>query len=317
MTGFQMTGFEAFLAAEFPGARITEISGSNNRVHLVRTGTSALVAKHVTDTDIPLDYLAAATEALARHLPTQRILRVYQCERGDPYDAVFAEYVEGRDLATVLAQDPGAVPAAELVDLLCRFVLACRDLPRLRDGFTMYKRDAPEFASHQEFAEYYANRYWGRVRPFYLGTPVAELVDGWLAGGFAAATSRHPAPFSVTAIDANLKNFIVTPEHAIVVLNVPIAAVSTPAHAVGAISAHLRHQPAHRLLLDAVADGICAADVELVAHFEAWALLGILSFYAVRQPELRDQWCNWGSPVPLYEDFANLVQEHLTGAVRP
>lgn len=309
-----VTTFEAFLAAEYPGARISEISGSNNVVYQVRSGDDVLVAKHVTDTDIPLTYLALANTRLAEHLPVQRILRVCETERGDPFDAVFAEYVEGRDLASLVARDDGTVSTSDLVDTLCRFVTACRDLPAMHDGFGMYKRDAPILGSHREFVLHYANRYWGRVRPFYDGTSVGANVDEWLASGYAAAAERNPAPTTVVAIDANLKNFIVAPDGRIVVLNVPIAAPSTPAQAVGAISAHLRHREPHKHFLAAVEDGICAADAELVPHFELWALLGIMSFYAVREPDKQREWRNWGSPVTLDSDFRSLVETVKQGA---
>jgi hypothetical protein len=49
----------------------------------------------------------------------------------------------------------------------------------------------------------------------------------------------------------------------------------------------------------------------MIAHFELWALLGILSFYAVRHPEERDSWRDWGSPVLLEEDFRGLVGDLL------
>ncbi|MGQ0840310.1 phosphotransferase [Actinokineospora sp.] len=309
-----MSTFPDFLAAEFPGAEITELSGSNNVVYQVRSGSEVVVAKHVTDTDIPLTYLADATAKLAEQLPVQRILRVCERDRGEPFDAVFAEYVEGRNLATVLAEDERAVPTADLVAHLCRFVTACREMPKMHDGFGLYKRDAPVIGTHREFVEHYGRRYWNRARPFYDGTRVGTAVDEWLSGGFAAAAERNPAAFTVVAIDANLKNFIVTPDGRIVVLNVPIAGFSTPAHAVGAISAHLRNREPHKHFLDAVEGGICADDADLVPHFELWALLGILSFYAVREPNRQREWRNWGSPVSLDEDFRNLVETHISRA---
>lgn len=95
------------------------------------------------------------------------------------------------------------------------------------------------------------------------------------------------------------------------VLNVPIAAVSTPAHAVAAISAHLRNRKVRHQFLDAAAEGICTEDLEMVPHFELWQLLGILSFYAVREPDRQREWQNWGSPVPLDEDFRSLVETRV------
>jgi hypothetical protein len=314
--GAAVTAFEQFLATEYPDTAISQLSESNNSVFLVQSTAGPIVAKHVTDVDISLAYLAEANARLADFVPVQKIFRVYQTEQGDPFDAVLAEYVEGTDLATVLAENESAIPADQLAGYLVDFVTACRALPRIHDAFGMYKRSAPIIDSYQEFLEYYARRYWGRVRPFYAGTPIGDAVDEWVDGGFAAAARSHPAPFTVVPVDANLKNFIVTPQGAIVALNLPIAAVSTPAHAVAAISVHLRHRAVHQRFLELVADGLCKDDFAMVAHFELWTIIGILSFYAVREPDRRGEWRDWGSPVLLDDDFIGLVQSLLCGSDR-
>ncbi|MDT0266104.1 phosphotransferase [Streptomyces sp. DSM 44915] len=311
-----MGTFQDFLAAEFPGARVSELSGSNNTVFHVESDDGPMVVKHVTDTDIPLSYLADANARLAEFMPVQRVFRVCETERGDPFDAVFSEYLEGENLATLLERPDAGPTTEELVDHLCRFVLACRELPRLHDGFGLYKREAPVLGSHPDFVLHYARRYWGRARPFYEGTPVGRAVDAWLDEGLAAALRRHPVPYTVVSIDSNLKNFLVTPDGRIVVLNVPIAGHSTPAHAVGAISTHLRGREPHQPFLRAAAERLCPQDADLVPHFELWGLLGILSFYAVRHPDQRHSWRNWGSPVLLDEDFRGLVEGQILGSAR-
>jgi Phosphotransferase enzyme family len=309
-----MSEFRTFLDETFDGAQIKELSGSNNTVYLVRTGAGEVVAKHVTDTDIPLTYLAAASARLAGHIPVQRILRVYETERGDPFDAVIAEYVEGHDLATVLSGAAGVAPPADLAGYFCRFLAACRELPRMHDGFGLYKRGAAAIPTHPEFVRYYANRYWSRVRPFYAGTPVVAAVDDWIATGFEAAAGRVADAYPVVPVDANLKNFILTPDGRVVLLNVPIAARSLPAHAVAAVSIHLRNRPYHEEFLRAAGTGPDAVALDLVPHFEMWTMLGILSFHAVRDPRRPREWRNWGAPAPLYEDFRGLVARHLLGS---
>jgi hypothetical protein len=307
-----VTGFRDFLGMEFPHADVTEISGSNNLVYLVSTAGGPLIAKEVIDTDIPLNYLAEANARLAQSVPTQTIHRVLQVAAGDPFDAVFAEYVEGRDLSGALAEDEAALPTERLVAFLCRFIAACREMPIMGDGFGLYKREAPRFGTHQEFAEFYARRYWSRVRPCYDGDDVQRAVDQWLDGGFRAAAEKNTAPTDVMAVDANLKNFVLRPDGRIVVLNVPIAARSTPAHAAGAVGLHLRNRGAHRPFLDAVSTDICPEDAAMVPHYELWGLLGILSFYAAKQPGRQREWRNWGSRVLLDDDFRNLVTSHFT-----
>lgn len=306
-----MISFAAFLEQQYPGSDITELSRSNNSVFLVTSAARALIAKQVTDADISLDYLAIANGCLASHLPVQRIFRIYQQDQGDPFDGVLAEYVEGTDLATVLAHDQAALPAAELASYLIRFLAACRELPRMHEGFGLYKRGAPILHSYQEFLGHYARRYWGRARPFYAGSPIGAAVDDWVEHGLASAVRRHPAPLAVVPIDANLKNFILTPDRGIVALNVPIAGVSTPAHGVAAVSVHLRNRPLRETFLAAAQHGSCPADCAMVEHFELWTLIGILSFYAIREPDGRGEWRDWGSPRLLDDDFQALVQRLL------
>lgn len=212
----------------------------------------------------------------------------------------------------MLAAEDGVPAAALLVEHLYAFALACRELPTPRDGFAVYKRDAPVFPGHREFAVHYADRYWAPVRPFYDGISTGAAVDTWLSGGFAAALRHSPGPGTVTAVDANLKNFLIAPDDRIVVLNVPIAARSTPAHTVGAISARLRNRPQHRDFLDAARREVRPDDAGLVPHFELSTLLGIMSFYAVRAPRRHREWRNWGSPVSLDEDFRALVSTEFS-----
>lgn len=309
-----MSAFKEFLSAEFPSAQIEELSGSNNHVYLVRTAGGPLIAKHVIDTDIPLAYLAETNARLGDHLPVQRILHVWETARNDPFDAIFAEYVEGTDLAAVLSDHDTSRTVPDLAAYFVSFVLACREIPPMHDSFGMYKQHVPTFGSHTDYVVHYGNRYWSRVRHFYVGTPICSAVDAWLAGGFEAASERRRVPHVVVPIDANLKNFVLTADGQIVVLNLPIAAVSTPAHALAALSTHLRNRDLHQQFLDEAARLASAGDEEMVPHFELWLLLGILSFYAVRQPDRQDEWRDWGAPVPLSADFTELAGQLLPGA---
>jgi hypothetical protein len=309
-----MSDFREYLTQQYPDGAVVELSGSNNLVYLVTTTAGRIVAKHVIDVDIPLPYLAEASGRLARSIPVQRITRILDTGRGDPFDAVFAEYVAGDNLADVL-QDPDRAPAdADLADYLCRYLLACRDMPRMRDGFGLSKRSTVVDDSHAAFVTRHAGRYWGRVRPYFQGTAVGDAVDEWLAVGLELALATHPVGYTVVPIDANLRNFVVpTDGGPIVALNVPIVAYSTPAHAVAAVAVHLRHRPLYRTFLTAAARTVCPDDAAMVAHFELWQLLGVLSFYAVREPEQPERWRNWGSPVPLCRDFTDLVHALLLG----
>ena len=186
---------------------------------------------------------------------------------------------------------------------------AVREMPPLRPGFGLYKRKAPTFATHGEFVEHYARRYWNRSRSFF-DDRVQRTVDRWIDGGLAAATVEDQA-FGVVAIDANLKNFIVTTDGSLVVLNVPITGLSSTAHAVGALSVNLRHHRERDLFLNEVARRLPEVRLDLVPHFELWNMLGILSFYADRHPDRPESWRNFGSPRPLCDDFVTHLDQHF------
>jgi hypothetical protein len=303
--------FAEYLQEKYPGCVLAEISSTNSLVYLVHTQDGPLVAKHVLDKDVPLNYSAAVNRHLSRCLPVQEVLEIYEVEAGDHFDAVIARHVEGVDVASLLTSGAEALDMAGLVTYLARFVDACDELPRLHSGFAMFKRNAPIFDQHIDWITHYGNRYWKRARPFFAESPVAEAVDEWLDSGFSEAAGQAGSVYQAVPVDANLKNFIVTDAGEFVVLNVPIIAVSTRSHAIGAISAHLRNRPAHAAFLELATSSLDPRQRDLVAHYELWLLLGILSFYADREPDRPEHWRDWGAPVPLRTDFENLARTLL------
>ena len=304
------SSFEAFVAQRFPQSRMVPLSATNNDVYRVTNDDGSVVVKLVTDGDIPLEYLVEVNRVMARRLPTQTVREIHETCSDEPVDVVVADYIDGVDLAAVLggaATCPSdrAATASFLVD----FLDAMLEVPPLRPGFGLYKRKAQTFATHSEFIEHYARRYWNRSRSFF-DDRVQRTVDQWIDGGFAAATIDDQL-FGVTAIDANLKNFIVTANGSLVVLNVPIVGLSSIAHAVGAISVNLRHHPERDLFLSEVARRRPEVRLDLVPHFELWNMLGVLSFYADRHPDRPQAWRNFGSPRPLRDDFMTHLDQHF------
>ena len=246
------SSFEVFVAERFPRSQMVPLSRTNNDVYRVTTDDGSVVVKLVTDGDIPLEYFVEVNRAVARRLPTQAVREIHEVCSDEPVDVVVADYIDGVDLAAVLSGDAaGSLDRAAVASFLADFLDAMLEVPPLRPGFGLYKRRAQTFATHSEFIEHYARRYWNRSRSFF-DDRVQRTVDQWIDGGFAAATIDDQ-PFGVTAIDANLKNFIVTANGSLVVLNVPIVGLSSIAHAVGAISVNLRHHPERDLFLREVA----------------------------------------------------------------
>ena len=304
------SSFEAFVAERFPQSQVVPLSGTNNDVYLVTSDEGSVVVKLVTDGDIPLDYLAEVNQLVARRLPTQAVREIHEACDAEPFDVVVAEYIDGENLAAVLGGDAAhSFDRAAISSFLVDFLEVMLDVPPLHPGFGLYKRKAQTFATHREFIEHYARRYWNRSRSFFEDR-VQRTVDQWIDGGFAAATVDDQA-FGVVAIDANLKNFIVTTSGSLAVLNVPIAGLSSTAHAVGALSVHLRHHPERDLFFKEVARRLPEVRLDLVPHFELWNMLGILSFYADRHPDRPESWRNFGSPRPLRDDFVAHLEQHF------
>ncbi|MBV8687166.1 MAG: hypothetical protein JOZ90_14990 [Alphaproteobacteria bacterium] len=300
--------FAEFVRLTFPGAVVTPLSATNNEIFKVEDGATTLTAKRMIDADVPIPYFVQCSEALGRRLPVPRIERVFREAEGAPFDCIVSEFVEGRDLAAALAgEGPARIDDEELVAFLTRYVGAFDSLPRMFEGFGLYKKDALRFSDHGEFLRAYADKYWQRVRPF-VDAPAARQVDAWIADGIEAA-SAAPSGFQAVVVDSNLRNFVLAEDGSLVLLNVPIVGWSTRAHGVAAVAAHLRPFPARRLFLERATRGWPAEEYAAVGHLEAWTLLGILSFYAVRAPAHPAEWRNWGATRGLRDDFTSLVAE--------
>ena len=305
-----VSSFEAFVAKRFPQSQIVSLSRTNNYVYLVTNDNESVVVKLLTDSDIPVSYLAEVSDVIARRLPTQTVREIYRDRSAGPFEVVITEYINGVDLATVLESDAASpLDGAVLSSFLVDFLQVMADVPPLSPGFGLYKRTAVTFNTHREFIEHYAHRYWSRSRPFF-DNRVQRTVDQLIDGGFLGATIDDQ-PFRVVAIDANLKNFIRTSDGSFAVLNVPIVGLSSVAHAVAAISVHLRHHRERDLFLDEVALRFPAVQLEFVPHFELWNMLGILSFYADRHPDRPETWRNFASPKPLRDDFVTHLEQHF------
>ncbi len=301
--------FETFVTERYPAGKLTPLSDSNNRVYRVDDSGASLIVKHITDVDIPLDYLATVNHVIGTRLPTQRVVEIHQADADRALDIVISQYVLGVDLASVVGQPDRSPEPDTLARFFVDFIESMFEAPPLHPGFGLFKRGAPMFDRRSEFLEYYASRYWGRARPFFDHS-VQALVDRWVGGGLGAAVAAEDADATV-AIDANLKNFLVSHDRSLTVLNVPIAGTSSVSHAVGALSVHLRHHPARTYFLDEASRRLQSVSTDLIPHFEMWNMLGILSFYAVREPDEPDRWRNFASPRGLRDDFEDLAQSAI------
>jgi hypothetical protein len=298
--------FAEFVQLTFPDATITPLSSTNNEICKVEDKGATLSAKRMVDADVPIPYFVQCSETLGRLLPVPRIERIFREVDGAAFDCIVSRFVDGHDLAAVLSGTaPLRIANGKLVDFLTRYLGAGQSLSPMFEGFGLYKRDAPRFSDHLDFLRTYADKYWRRVRPFIDGQ-AARQVDHWIAQGISGA-SVAPEGFQPIVVDSNLRNFIVTNEGELVLLNVPIVGWSSRAHAVAAIAAHLRPFAVRKVFLEHVTQGWAREECAAIAHLEAWTLLGILSFYAVRAPAQPDDWRNWGATRSLRDDFIELI----------
>jgi hypothetical protein len=303
-----LSEFTNYLRDRYPDARITPLSSTNNQIYTVEQSGSVLSAKLVTDTDIPLSYFAACSVALGQRILVPAVVDILQVSHGAPFDAIIADYVHGRDLSSSLS-DPlsNAADGAAIVDFMLRYIDAVAGVKPLFAGFGLFKNSAQPFADHHSFLLSFARKYFGRVAPF-MTVPDRLMVDQWLEKGLAAA-SEAPMGYQCVGIDSNLRNFVITADHSLALLNVPIVGWSTRAHAVAAISAHLRPFPIRAEFLARATDQWSGAERAAVDHLEAWTLLGILSFYAVRAPDDPASWRNWGAERNLKDDFIDIIRD--------
>ncbi|MFM5949404.1 MAG: hypothetical protein ACKOPM_09270 [Novosphingobium sp.] len=292
-----------FLGTKFPNATIHSIRNTNNLVYRIECAGKTFSDKVMVDDDIPVEYFVEFSKELQKSIRTQAIIEVFRKHEGAPSDCIVSSFIEGRDLAKVL-NGRDAARSRNLIGFLLKYVETCVNLPRFFEGFGTYKTRSVRFEKFEEFLDFHARKYWSRARKFY-DPAVAHAVDRWVDGlEQVAKTARS---FRPVAIDSNLRNFIVDDSGEVILLNVPIVAWSCRAHAVGAVSAHLRPFRFRDEWLDRATENWSAEERASVSHYEAWTLLGILSFYAVRAPDRPDEWRNWGAERSLREDFADLI----------
>lgn len=304
----EKNAFLVWVSNEYPDASIEIISNTNNEIYKIISKNGTFCIKNMLDIDIPLEYFAKCSKVMEGKILTQKIIKIIHKNDQNSFNCIVSEYLEGCDLAHILKNGSGqALQSKKTVEFFLGYMNICEQFPLMFDGFGIYKSDAPSFDNHGSFLCHYARKYWSRARP-YFERPIVNWVDQWIEGGLKSALIA-PAGYISIPVDSNLRNFLVTNDQELAVLNVPIVGRSSRAHAVAAISTHLRPFAEHRQFLDRATDGWSDAESAAVTHFEAWTLLGILSFYAVREPETPQNWRNWGATRGLRDEFTDVIRQ--------
>ena len=299
--------FKQFILEMYPGAKLSLISTSNSYVIKVTGCGTPKVAKLVLDEGIPTEYFETTSHKISQNIKTQKIIKVIPVNADRKSCCIIAEYVDGNNLSSVLEEKQVELNSTIIAEYLIEFIKACSNLPPYFDGFGLYKTNRLQFDSYRDFILFYANQYWSRVRPFILESDKVEAIDDWIKIKLFEALKNFRGNFCVAAIDANLKNFLISDKNKITLLNVPIIGKTSKAHAIGAISAHLRNTKIYDNFINVAKNDLIEKEIALLPHFEAWTLLGILSFYAKRKPERIYTCKNWGAPVSLFRDFLSII----------
>jgi len=295
---------EEFIAYRFPGAKTTLLSNSNNDLIKLNIGTDhTLVVKKVTDSDIPVCYMLEVNRKLSAHLPVQNTIEaVYQA---DGSSFIVSPFLEGETLFELIQKKNEIYDLIDIGKFLIDFTTRCSDLPRLGKGFGLFKNNAILYETPREFISAYAHKYWSRVRPTLLDERLVSWIDRWLHNGLRGVDAGEAG--QTVAIDVNLKNFLRLKDDTICILNVPIVGFSTRAHGVGAMHFHLRYSPIGETYWQSATIGFSEAERYAALQLELWQVLGVMSFYASREPQSWKTWKNWGSSVPLINHMNDLI----------
>lgn len=302
---YRVDELEEFIACRFPGARTATLSNTNNDLVKIDTGPGqALVVKKVTDSDIPVCYMLEVNRRLSAHLAVQETIEAIYRPAGSSF--IVSPFLEGETLFDLVQQNDQGHGLEGLVDFLLDFTSRCADLPRLGKGFGLFKNNAPLYETPLQFMLAYANKYWSRIRPTLQDQPMVDWVDQWLHNGLIGADAG--GAWQTVAIDVNLKNFLRLEDATICILNVPIVGFSTRAHGIGATHFHLRYSAIGAAYWQAATRELSKAEQYAVLQLELWHVLGVMSFYASREPESWQTWRNWGSSVTLIQHLRDLVK---------
>ncbi|MFK0686563.1 hypothetical protein NQ774_20000 [Ochrobactrum sp. BD61] len=295
--------FSQFLERELPGSKHVVVSTGNNLVVRATSAEGDFIAKKIIDTDIPVEYFLEINSVISQHIDVQKIRRAFYQEDST---YIVSEFVDGENLAVYLAGDRTTAQLESVASYLARFCEATRSVSPLAPGFGLSKVGAPTFSSHIEFLQFYAKKYWSRVRDSLVDESLVEWLDQWVCGQIEEVGQDRE--HRTVSIDSNMRNFIIRPNGIITLLNMPIVGYSTQSHAIASLSVHLRNTRLHEIFLTKVDTDLAAPTARAVRHLELWHILGIMSFYAVRNPGNSNEWRNWGSPVPLLHDVRQIAR---------
>lgn len=297
---------EEFVAYRFPGAEATPLSNTNNDLIKLYTRTGqTLVVKKVIDNDIPVCYMLEVNRKLSTYLPVQDIVEaVYQPE-GSSF--IISPFLEGETLFDLIQKKNNTRNLIDFGDFLLEFTSRCSDLPRLGKGFGLFKNNATLYETPHQFISAYAHKFWSRIRPVLQDEQqLVSWVDQWLHTGLPGVDAGEI--WQTVAIDVNLKNFLRLEDATICILNVPIVGYSTRAHGVGATHFHLRYSDIGESYWQAATREFSEAECHAALQLELWQALGVMSFYASRDPGSWKTWKNWGSPVTLLHHMSHLIE---------
>lgn len=290
----------------FGACSSTLVSATNNSVWRIDTANRSLALKLIRDDGIDLKAALAFEECASVHrVRTPRTLLLDETRHMLPQRMLLQEFQSGESLADVFRERPALLK--EFLPLSTRMIDACAQMDA-PGGFGYLKNDRARHASVADFYRSTIDRYVERVASVsYFDADSLRAVAALLANRLLRACENHPETV-VVPVDVNLRNFLVHDE-GIVVLNVPLFAVTSRLHGFSSFVFQLRAIGAHESAVQYYrASGATNASEAEIAAFEALAVLGVLSFCSKGGARALHEATAWGSDTRLVDLLAETLQ---------
>ncbi len=299
------TEIQNYISSLWKGSSLSLLSDTNNYVYRVEIGRHICVVKVIVDNDIPTNYLVNYMLQLRKHMRVPEVYDVRYLREELGIDLIVMEYIKGESLANVVHIDDNVLHM-NITDSFINCLEIFKHIDPPSKSIGLFKVNSPSFESISMFNEFYLLKYWRKCKQFISETSFINTIENWLSHTSALIEEFDALPSQFSPVDLNLKNFLINGKQ-IVLLNIPILGNTHPAHGMGAAAAQLRHSKAGILLREYFSHKYPHINQYIINYFEIWMLIGILAFYAGKQPNALKLAKNWGSPVSLMEDIGRLV----------
>ncbi len=295
---FIVQKLQDFSQRELSRPRVELLSSSNNIVVRASGDGEDLVLKALVDTDVDLDIWNMFAPRISDNVltvPTLESRVIHGEDDSSDLPVLISKYVDWPNLVDWLSKNSFATIERSYVDICARVIELGMTLAPPREGFGPFKRNLPMYPSPQAY-------YAGQIKKFaarIADTGVDQPLD-WRAFGvrMTEVFDRYladEATFGIMPVDLNFKNFLVTDNNELVLLNIPIFIHGPLGHGLASAVLQARGQAGHEQVAEELVARFPGVRYETLALFECYNLLGVIAFYAHDGPEPILETPMWGS----------------------